>query len=198
MAPMCLGAQEQAAGRWRETSWSLGGHLSLQDLVMIDGASGRLQPAAVAELAVHSVDPRRRRLGAFLQVVAAPSLRVSGRDLQNQPRTLTFGSAPSLIVRVLAELAPLAGSERLVPSFGVGYTSYVLSPTGCAQGNDSPLCAAAGRVHGAHGPTAHLSLMAAPSRERRVALRMRYIVTSAPDAVQHDLTVGVVLRPAPR
>jgi hypothetical protein len=124
-------------------------------------------------------------------------LRVKGLDLQGQPRTLTFGGTPSLVARLLTEFAPLAGAA-LVPSFGVGYTSYLHSPTGCAQGNDSPLCDVATRVHGAHGVSAHLSLMGSPARESRLALRARYIVTSAPDAVQHDVSLGVVLRPVPR
>lgn len=193
-----LGAQDTAGVRGRETSWSVGGQMALRDLVTGSGPTGRLRPAAMAEIAVHDVSAQRRRLGAFVQATPFPAMRVTGLDLQDQPRTITIGSHPLLIVRLLTEFAPLAAGGRVVPSFGVGYTAYVQRATGCAQGTDSPLCHAAARVHGAHGPSAHLSLMGSASRDSRLAVRLRYLVTSAPDAVQHDLTLGMVLRPAAR
>jgi hypothetical protein len=152
----------------------------------------------VAEVAVHRVGENQTRWGAFLQALPAPSLRVKGQDLAGEYRTIDFGGTPLLVMRLLMEFAPLPGRRLLVPSLGAGYTTYVHPATGCTQGTESPLCDAAASVHGAHGPSGHLSLMLIPTPRSRLAARVRYVVTSVPDAVQQDLMFGVVWRPAER
>ena len=174
-----------------ENSWGIGASVGTRAVVRSGANEGRLTPAVSIEAGLHRVDASRR-IGVVAQLVPWPAMRVTGLDLAGRPVTRTYSPKPQTVLRVLTDFSAWR-IRSLEPSVGIGYAFYVQQPSACTSGTDSPICGAAGSIHGVHGPSAQASIAWRRSG-RGLGVRARYLFTRARDVMTQDATLGIEWR----
>jgi len=177
-----------------ESTWGFGAAVGTRAIVRSGANEGRLTPAVNIEVGLHRADDSRR-LGVFAQLLPWPAMRVTGFDLAGRPVTRTYSPKPQTVLRVFTDFSA-SRIRSLEPSIGLGYTFYVQQPSGCTAGTDSPICGAAGSIHGVHGPSAQASIAWRRSG-RGLGVRARYLFTRARDIMTQDATLGIEWRRGP-